>query len=112
MLPYLKNSQFIPDCLNCKPLAKIPGEIIDDMRNQNYTTHELDDEDRFHITEIFLREISPKLGRLGARMGTLNCEFAGKQYKNWNIQFKSAGSDFNIVDFIYDEDSAGIDLDL
>jgi len=82
------------------------------MRNQNYTTHELDDEDRFHITEIFLREISPKLGRLGARMGTLNCEFAGKQYKNWNIQFKSAGSDFNIVDFIYDEDSAGIDLDL
>ena len=49
MIPFhvtlFKNSQIIPDCLNCKPLAKTPGEIIDDMRNQNHTTHELYNED-------------------------------------------------------------------
>lgn len=85
---------------------------MDDIKNQNHTSRELDDEDKFHITEIFFKEVTPKLWRLGARLGTLNCEFAGDQYKNWNIQFKSIGSDFDIVDFIYDEEGSGIDLDL
>ena len=50
--------------------------------------------------------------RYGARMGNLNCEFAGERFKNWNIQFKSIGSDFEIVEFEYDEEGDGIDLDL
>ena len=33
-------------------------------------------------------------------------------YKDWSIQFKSAGSDFDIVEFEYDENGEGIDLDL
>ena len=43
---------------------------------------------------------------------TLNCEFAGEQYRNWNIRFKSVGSGFDIVEFEYDEEGCGIDLDL
>ena len=49
---------------------------------------------------------------MDARIGTLNCEFAGEQYSNWNILFKSMGSDFEIVDFEYDEESYGFSLDL
>jgi hypothetical protein len=74
--------------------------------------HELDDEEKAHITDLFFSEIVTKLKRLDARLGTLNCEFAGNEYKNWNIQFKSDGSGFDIVDFYYDEDGALIDLDL
>ena len=85
---------------------------MDDIEKQNQTSHELDDEEKHHITEKFFIEITPKLRRLGARLGTLNCEFAGAQYKNWNIRFRSRGSDFDIIDFFYDEKSAGIDLDL
>jgi hypothetical protein len=85
---------------------------MDDIEKQDQTLHELDDEEKLHITEKFFMEITPKLERLGARLGTLNCEFAGAHYKNWNIQFRSRGSNFDIVDFFYDEDSAGIDLDL
>ena len=54
----------------------------------------------------------PRLIRNGARMGNLNCEFAGERFKNWNVQFKSVGSDFEIVEFEYDEEGDGIDLDL
>ena len=85
---------------------------MDDIKNQNHILCELDDEDKHHITDIFFREITPKLNRLGARLGTLNCEFAGNQYKNWNIEFRSVGSNFDIVDFVYDEECTGIDLDL
>ena len=84
---------------------------MDDIEKQNQTSHELDDEEKLHITEKFI-EITPKLRRFGARLGTLNCEFAGARYKNWNIEFRSRGSDFDIIDFFYDEDCAGIDLDL
>ncbi len=72
--------------------------------------HELDDDKAF-ITEIFFEEIVKKLQRMDARIGTLNCDFAGHQYKNWNIQFKSKGQGFEIVDFEYDEDSYGFCLD-
>lgn len=72
---------------------------------------ELDDEDRAFITEIFFDQIAEKLKGLDARIGTLSCEFAGEQYKNWNISFKSAGPDFEILDFEYDEDSRGFSLD-
>ena len=73
--------------------------------------HELDDDDKAVITEVFFEEIVKKLKRMGARIGTLNCDFAGQQYGNWNIHFKSRRSGFEIVDFDYDEDSYSIDLE-
>lgn len=73
--------------------------------------HELDDDDKAFITEIFFEEIVKKLKRMDARIGTLNCDFAGDQYKNWNIQFKSKGQGFEIVDFEYDEDSYSFSLE-
>ena len=72
----------------------------------------LTDDDMAMIREIFEREVVPRLQKLHARLGTLNCDFAGEEYRKWNIQFKSAGADFCIVDFEYDEDGSGIDLDL
>jgi len=73
---------------------------------------ELTDEDKSHIQHLFSEEIVPKLRKLGARLGTISCEFAGPQYANWMIQFRSRGDDFEIVEFEYDEMGAGIDLDL
>lgn len=73
---------------------------------------ELDDADRAYITDLFYGEIASKLQRLGARLGAVNCGFAGRQYINWVIHFRSAGSGFNIMDFEYDEEGAGLDLDL
>ena len=43
--------------------------------------HELDDDDKAFITEIFFEEVVAKLKRMDARIGTLNCDFAGDQYK-------------------------------
>jgi len=73
---------------------------------------ELSDEDWDHIREIFDVEMVPILKNSHARLGMLNCDFAGEQYKHWNIQFKSAGSGFDIVEFEYDEEGCGIDLEL
>ena len=73
---------------------------------------ELHDEDRTHITYIFFEEIVPKLRKLDARIGNVNCDFAGEEYKDWTILFRSIGSDFEIVDFEYDEEGEGMDLDL
>ena len=73
---------------------------------------ELDDEEKDHIRAVFFDEIAPKLTRLHARIGTISCEFAGNQYRKWTIQFKSRGSDFEILSFEYDEDAESIDLDL
>ena len=81
-------------------------------KNKNKSVIKLDDDAKMKITEIFHEEIAAKLLRLGARIGTVNCGFAGEEYSNWNIQFKSAGSDFFIDDFEYDEDGASINLDL
>jgi hypothetical protein len=72
---------------------------------------ELDDEDKVYITEVFFEKIVTKLQRMDARIGTLNCDFAGKGYGNWNIHFKSRGPGFEIVDFEYDEDSFGFNLE-
>ena len=80
-------------------------------KNHTVLQHELDDDDKAVIIEIFFEEIVKKLKRMDARIGTLNCDFAGDQYKNWNIHFKSKGPGFEIVDFDYDEDSYSIDLE-
>jgi hypothetical protein len=74
--------------------------------------HDLSDDDQAHIRTRFHEEVVPKLVKLDARLGTLSCEFAGEQFKNWMIQFKSVGDDFEIVDFEYEEDGTGIDLDV
>jgi len=73
---------------------------------------ELTNEEKSEIQQLFSEEIVPKLKKLDARLGTISCEFAGSQYTNWMIQFKSRGDEFEIVDFEYDEMGAGMDLDL
>ena len=78
----------------------------------HFLTKELDDDDRFHIMEIFSEVIVPKLRALNARTGNLSCGFAGEKYINWGIRFRSVGSDFEIVEFEYDENGADIDLDV
>ncbi|MBW1780079.1 MAG: hypothetical protein JRL30_05015 [Deltaproteobacteria bacterium] len=71
---------------------------------------ELDDDDRFRIAEVFHEDIVPRLMMMHARNGTINCEFAGEQYKNWVIEFKSSRSGLDIVDFEYDRDSRSFAL--
>ncbi len=85
------------------------------MKSDNNPTdllHELSDEDQAYIRTVFDEEVVPKLIKLDARLGTLNCEFAGEQFKNWSIQFRSKGSDFEIVEFEYDEEGEDLSLDL
>jgi hypothetical protein len=72
----------------------------------------LGDEDEEYIREVFYSEIVPKLIRLHARNGVLGCEFAGSQFIHWQIHFRSRGKGFDILDFEYDEEGCGIDLDL
>lgn len=73
---------------------------------------DLDEDEKIFLSELFQEDIVPKLVRLGARLGTINCGFAGEKYHKWNISFKSIGSDFMISDFEFDEEGASIDLDL
>jgi len=70
----------------------------------------LDDEDKLHIAEIFQGEIVARLMRMDARIGNISCEFAGPQYRNWVIQFKSSRWGLEIVDFEYDEDTRSFNL--
>jgi len=79
-------------------------------QNQVNLPDELSQEDQVHIRSMFQEDIVPKLIRHGARIGNLNCEFAGEQYKNWSIQFKSVGSGFEIVEFEYDEAGRSLEL--
>jgi len=72
----------------------------------------LSDEDRTRIMEVFEEDVIPKLTKLHARLGTISCEFAGERYGDWVIRFRSAGSGFEIVEFEYDEDAVGMDLDV
>ena len=82
------------------------------METCTNSPEELDDECRVHIRMVFDEKVVPKLKKLDARLGTIDCSFAGENYRNWVIQFKSVGSDFEIVDFEYDEDADSLDLDL
>ncbi|MCG6881256.1 MAG: hypothetical protein LJE96_19195 [Deltaproteobacteria bacterium] len=70
----------------------------------------LDDDDRSHIIEIFQGEIADRLMRMDARVGNISCEFAGPQYRNWVVQFKSSRWGLEIVDFEYDENTRSFDL--
>ncbi len=73
---------------------------------------ELSDEEKHHLREVFFDKVVPKLIRHHARSGMVSCEFAGSEYRSWQIRFRSSGSGFDIVDFEYDEEGAGLDLDL
>ena len=85
---------------------------MEKQKNQIKLADELDDIDKSYITEIFFEDIVPKLIKRDARIGNICCEFAGEKYKNWNIQFRSKGQDFDIVEFEYDEEGNALDLDL
>jgi hypothetical protein len=82
------------------------GKALDAMKNR------LTDEEKSEIQELFFEAIVPKLRKLDARLGNISCEFAGPRYSNWMIQFRSRGEEFEIVDFEWDEQGSGIDLDL
>ena len=82
-----------------------------ETEGQNPSPYELNEEDKCHITVLFLEIMIPKLRHLHARVGTLNCGFAGKRYQSWNLHFTSVGSDFRITDFEYDADTREFDLD-
>jgi len=81
--------------------------MIQDIKKDEY---QLTEDDRFNIMQIFSEEIIPKLRRMHAKIGTLNCDFAGDQYSHWNLLFESRRNDFVIVGFEYDADSNCFDL--
>ena len=74
--------------------------------------HEMTDEDLALIQESFFEKILPKLQRLEARLGNIDCSFAGEKYKNWILTFRSAGPGFEIVDIEFDPEADTFDLDL
>jgi len=84
------------------------------MKNQDRTQPlrhpELNDDDRIQIYEIFQKDVVPKLMMMHARNGMINCEFAGEEYKNWVIEFRSSRTGLDIVDFEYDPDSRSFKL--
>ena len=88
------------------------GISMEKEENRFKSVDDLDDEDKVYITEAFFEHMVPKLIKWDARLGNLSCEFAGEKYKNWMIRFQSKGANFDIVEFEYDEDAEGIDLDL
>lgn len=71
---------------------------------------ELTDDEKMHIREVFEEDVVPRLMRMHARNGNINCAFAGEQFENWVIRFKSTRYGFDITDFEYDEDARAIDL--
>lgn len=73
---------------------------------------EISEHDKLQIRAAFSEIIAPKLRSLGARTGTLNCEFAGPRFKNWTIHFQSNREDFVITEFEYDGTSDHLDLEL
>jgi hypothetical protein len=77
---------------------------------QIHPKNTLHEDDKLHITEIFHDDVEPRLMRMHARTGNISCEFAGEQYKNWVIEFKSTRYGFEIVDFEYDENSRSFEL--
>ena len=71
---------------------------------------ELEDDHKLHITECFEKDIAARLMQMDARCGNISCEFAGAQYRNWVLEFKSSRWGLEIVDFEYDEDTRSFNL--
>ncbi len=80
--------------------------------HQTHESEEMTDEDKFRIMKIFSEKIVPKLRKLGARTGNVNCRFAGPQYRHWLIHFRSKRDGYQITEFEYDPNSGDLDLDL
>jgi len=78
--------------------------------NQDAGSCELNEADKIYITEIFLESIVPRLQKLNARIGVLNCDFAGERFKKWNARFRSVREDFEILEFEYEEKGSGFTL--
>lgn len=83
---------------------------MNETEGQIHPKDTLHEDEVLHITEIFHEDIEPRLMRMAARAGNINCEFAGEQYRNWVIEFKSTRYGFEIVDFEYDENSRSFEL--
>ncbi len=71
---------------------------------------ELEDDHKLHITERFEEDIAARLMQMDARCGNISCEFAGAEYRNWVLEFKSSRWGLEIVDFEYDEDTRSFNL--
>jgi hypothetical protein len=84
----------------------------DKMKFKSAPSPGLSEEEKDYLKDLFYTDIVPKLIRHHARNGVIGCEFAGPRYEHWQIHFRARGSDFDIVDFEYDEEGCGIDLDL
>jgi hypothetical protein len=73
---------------------------------------ELDLDDTILISELFQDRVVERLKKLHARSGVVTCSFAGPKYKNWLLEFRSAGSGFEVVGFRFDERAEEMGLDL
>lgn len=82
------------------------------VRNRASAGKEISEDDKFQIRAAFSEIVVPRLRRLDARTGALNCEFAGSEFKNWIVHFRSSGADFVITEFEYDETSVHVELEL
>ena len=83
---------------------------MDGKENSIHPKDVLGEDDRMHITEVFYDTVETRLMKMQARIGTINCAFAGENYKNWVIEFRSIRSGFEIVGFEYDENSRSFNL--
>ncbi len=102
--------------VSCVASIVIPKELFGAKRymvknrSPEHREETLSEEDKLEIMDAFSEKMVPKLKKLNARIGSLNCTFAGPRYKHWLIYFKEAGSDFEISEFEYDRDSRDLDL--
>jgi hypothetical protein len=78
--------------------------------NEGQMVPELSLKDETLLMEVFYEKVVPKLQKLQARNGIINCRFIGEHFRHWNIVFKTMGSEFKIVDFEFDENADGMSL--
>ncbi len=86
--------------------------LIMDVKRVDSVEAELTDEELTRIRELFFTEIEPKLKSIDAKLGNINCSFAGEKYHNWVLEFRSEGDGFDIVNIEYDPEADTIDIDL
>ncbi len=82
--------------------SKDKDSIRSSCERRSPSVPELSDEQKAHITGVFYERIEDQLKRMQARTGTLNCDFAGPEYRDWILYFRSNRFGFEIVDFEYD----------
>ena len=80
--------------------------------HQSLTPAQLSGHEEMYLREAFIKEMVPKLKAYHARTGTISCGFAGEQYENWMIFFRSAHDDYDIVKFEYYKAGSNMSFDL